>query len=142
MNSERLQTRAGLAHAYQQQLQALSFEIRVAMQAISSNSLDTLEDSVATQQVICNELTKLARRLSEQLTASANVLQPFPSGPVEEKVQSTSRALHDLNAQYASLLKHSGRSIALLSSLCRSHTGQFPEVRGTGLKRQTWSCHM
>ena len=142
MNSDRLQTRAELANAYQQQLQALGYEIRVAMQAIASNSLEKLEDSVATQQVLSTELAKLAKRLSEQLNSSEHALQAFPSGPVEEKVHSTGRAIHELNAQYSSLLKHSGRSIALLSSLCRSHAGQFPEARGARLKRQTWSCHM
>lgn len=142
MNSERPQTRAELASAYQQQLQALGYEIRVAMQAIASNSLDKLEDSVATQQVLTGELTKLAARLSEQLSSPEHALQAFPFGPVEEKVQSTGRAIHELNAQYSSLLRHSGRSIALLSSLCRSHAGHFPESRGTSLKRQTWSCTM
>ena len=142
MNSGQHQTRAELANAYQQQLQALGYEIRVAMQAIVSNSLEALESSVASQQVISNQLAKLAKRLSEQLNSTDNLPEAFPSGPVEEKVQTTGRAIHELNAQYAALLKHSGRSIALLSSLCRSHAGQFPEARGTGLKRQTWSCHM
>ena len=142
MNSGQHQTRAELANAYQQQLQALGYEIRVAMQAIVSNSLEALESSVAKQQVLSNELTKLSTRFSEHLNSPETAPEAFPSGPVEEKVHSTGRAIHELNAQYAALLKHSGRSIALLSSLCRSHTGQFPEARGTGLKRQTWSCHM
>ena len=142
MNSERSQTRAELANAYQQQLQALGYEIRVAMQAIASNSLDKLEDSIASQQVLTSELTKLAARLSDQLSSPEHAMEAFPSGPVEEKVQSTGRAIHELNAQYSSLLRHSGRSIALLSSLCKSHAGHFPESRGTALKRQTWSCTM
>jgi hypothetical protein len=44
--------------------------------------------------------------------------------------------------QYAALLKHSGRSIALLVSLCRTHTGQLPETGLSRSKCQTWSCEI
>ena len=141
MVTETLEERSLLAASYQQQLQALAYEMRVAMQAIASNSLQTLEASVAKQEMLCAALLKLAGRLEEELR-SPESKRPFPDAPVEQRVINTSRAVQDLNSQYASLLKHSGRSIALLSSLCRSHTGQFPEVHRTAVKRQTWSCEM
>ena len=141
MNTERLHTRADLAGLYQQQLQALAFEMRVAMQAIASNSLPTLEASVAKQEMLCHALLKLSTRLQQEARTTTSG-PAFPADQVEQRAAATARSLQELNAQYASLLKHSGRSIAMLSSLCRSYSGQFPEVRRTTVKRQTWSCEM
>ena len=141
MGTERLQKRADLAGLYQQQLQALAFEMRVAMQAIASNSLSTLEASVAKQEMLCHALLKLSARLQQESRPS-DLGPSFPADPVEKRTAAAGKALRELNTQYASLLKHSGRSIALLSSLCRSYTGHFPEVRRTMVKRQTWSCEM
>lgn len=138
MATELLQKRADIAALYQQQMQALAFELRVAMQAISSNSLAAFEASVAKQETLCAALVKLARRLEEEL--SAHPARPFPEEPAEQRAIATSKTLQELNTQYASLLKHSGRSLALLSSLCRSHTGHFPEGRRSMVKQQTWSC--
>ena len=141
MSTERLQKRADVAALYQQQLQALAFEIRVAMQAIASNSLATLEASVAKQETLCAALLKLASRLEGELRAAERG-SSFPDGAVEQRAVATCKAVQELNMQYASLLKHSGRSIALLSSLCRSRTGHFPEARRSTVKRQTWSCEV
>ena len=142
MNSECLQTRAELAGIYQQQLQALAFEMRVAMQAIASNSLPVLEASVAKQEMLCHGLLKLCKRLQQDAGAPGSE-GAFPSDPVEERAAATARSLRELNTQYASLLKHSGRSIAMLSTLCRSYTGQFPHQERRSLaKQQTWSCEM
>ena len=141
MATETLEERSLVAASYQQQLQALAFEIRVAMKAIASNSLQSLEASVAKQEILCAALLKLAGRLEGELRSTES-RRPFPNSPVEQRVISTTKAVQDLNSQYASLLRHSGRSIALLSSLCRSHSGQFPEVHRTPVKRQTWSCEM
>ena len=141
MSSERLQTRADLAGIYQQQLQALAYEMRVAMQAIASNSLPALEASVAKQEMLCHVLLKLSKRLQQDADSSASD-SAFPADPVEQRAAATARSLGELNTQYASLLKHSGRSIALLSSLCRSYTGQFPQERRARTKQQTWSCEM
>ncbi len=149
MSTERLQKRADVAALYQQGLQALAFEIRVAMQAIASNSLPTLEASVAKQETLCATLLKLAGRLEQELGSSELPESrgsfpdgAFPAGAVEQRAVATCRAVYELNTQYASLLKHSGRSIALLSSLCRSRAGHFPEARRSPVKRQTWSCEV
>lgn len=138
MSTERLQKRADVAALYQQQMQALAFELRVAMQAIAANSLASLEASVAKQETLCAALLKLARRLEEEARVQPRL--SFPEAPVEQRVVATMKSLHEVNTQYASLLKHSGRSIALLSSLCRSHTGHFPQDRRATVKQQTWSC--
>jgi hypothetical protein len=142
MTVEALQTRNDAAHAYHQQLQDLALELQNAITAITSNSISGLEESVAKQEMLCSSLSSLAKTLSNGVRSSEQPLLPSLDSDVSQKISSANRAIHDLNLQYASLLKHSGRSIALLSALCKSHTGQFPEARGSRMKHQTWSCEV
>jgi hypothetical protein len=142
MNSEALQTRDQLAATYLEQLQALVFEISAAMDAVAANALSRLEESVAKQEMLCANLVTMANAAGDEFRSSE---QPLPSrldAALEQKIRVTRGAIRDLNLQYAALLKHSGRSIAVLASLCRSHTGQSQEARGPRLKHQTWSCEM
>jgi hypothetical protein len=142
MNGEALPTRDQIAATYLQQLQALAAEISIATDAIAANALSSFQESVARQEMLCASLVKSASSVGESLRSSE---QPSLSGidsAIELKIRATSGTIRELNLQYAALLKHSGRSIALLASLCRSHTGQFQEARGPRLKHQTWSCEM
>ena len=142
MNSEALQTRDQLAATYLEQLQALVLEINAAMDAVAANALSRLEESVAKQEMLCASLATMANAVGDEFRSSE---QPLPSrldAALEQKIRVTRGAIRDLNLQYAALLKHSGRSIAVLASLCRSHTGQSQEARGPRLKHQTWSCEM
>jgi hypothetical protein len=142
MNEEAIQIHDQLAAAYLQQLQALAFEISVAMDAIATNALMSFQESVAKQEMLCGVLANIANTISERVRSSEQPLLVLSDSSVERKIRGTSGAIRELNLQYAALLKHSGRSIALLLSLCRSHTGQFQEARGPRSKRQTWSCEM
>jgi hypothetical protein len=142
MNDHALATRDQLAATYLQQMQALAREISVSMDAIAGNALPTLQESIAKQEMLCASLATMAHAVSEGFRPSE---QPSFSGidtAVARKIGATRKAILDLNLQYATLLKHSGRTIALLSSLCKNHTGQFQEARGPRLKYQTWSCEM
>ncbi|MFY9853582.1 MAG: hypothetical protein WAK26_06875 [Terracidiphilus sp.] len=142
MNGVALQKRDQIAAEYLQQLQELASEISVATDAIAANALPRLQDSVAKQEMLCASLTKLANTVGEGLGHSQ---PPSFSGidpAIELKIQATSGTIRELNLQYAALLRHSGRTIALLASLCRSHTGQFQEAREPRSKYQTWSCEM
>jgi len=123
------QTQPGVT--YLQQLEALASEIQTAIGAISGNALSTLEASIARQEMLCAGLASSQQPLPAALDAS-----------VANRINSTSSAIRNLNLQYAALLKHSGRSIALLSALCKTHTGQAQEARGARQKHQTWSCEM
>ena len=126
-----LQAQTQPGATYLQQLEALASEIQTAIGAISANTLSTLEASIARQEMLCAGL--------------ASSQQPLPSAldpAVANRINSTSSAIRNLNLQYAALLKHSGRSIALLSALCKAHTGQSQEARGPRPKHQTWSCEM
>ena len=150
MNDVELQTRDQFAATYLQHLQALALEISVAMDSIAANALTRLQQSVANQETLCASLAAMARAGGGAIRSSQPPL-PSPTGTstgtsisasIDLKIRETSAAIHQLNLQYAALLKHSGKSIALLASLCRTHTGQFQEARGPRLKHQTWSCEM
>jgi hypothetical protein len=142
MNDKALQTHDQLAVAYLLQLQTLAFEISVAMDAIAANALTSFQESVAKQEMLCGVLANMANTISRRTGSSQQPPLVLSDSSVERRIRATSEAIRELNLQYAALLKHSGRSIALLASLCRSHTGQFQEARGPRLKRQTWSCEM
>ncbi len=142
MNGETPQAREESAAVYLQQLQALAAEMQVSMNAISCNSLATLEESVAKQEMICNTLVAMTKAMGDSLKSRGQSIPHCADDAVEFKIMTTSATIRALNLQYASLLKHSGRSINLLASLCRSHTGQIREDRRHRLKHQTWSCEM
>jgi hypothetical protein len=142
MNDKAIQTHDQLGAAYLLQLQTLAFEISVAMDAIAANALTSFQESVAKQEMLCGVLASMAKTISEKVRLSEQPLLVLSDSSVERRIRATSDAIRGLNLQYAALLRHSGRSIALLASLCRSHTGQFQEARGLRSKRQTWSCEM
>ena len=141
--AEAVPTRAKFAAAYLQHLQELASEMDVAMAAIAGNALNTLEESVARQEMLCASLSSIVRAAGENLYITEDQLLPPGLDPaVAHKIRATSHAIQDLNLQYAALLQHSGKSIALLSALCKNHTGQTQEARGIRSKYQTWSCEM
>jgi hypothetical protein len=142
MNNKAFQTSDQLAATYLQHLQALAFELSVAMDAIAANAITRLQESVAKQEMLCSVLATMVHTISETASLSGQPSLVVTDVSVEQNIQTTSRAISQLNLQYAALLRHSGRSIALLVSLCRSHTGQHLEAGGSRSKRQTWSCEM
>ena len=129
-----LEQRDQLAGTYLQQLQSLALEISAAMDAIAANALARFQESVVKQEILCFSLM--------QITAALGAGSIPPQEVFDDKVLAASEAVRKLNLRYAALLKHSGRSIALLASLCKSHLGQLEEIHGHRLKRQTWSCEM
>jgi hypothetical protein len=142
MNEKAIQTHDQLAAAYLLQLQTLAFEISVAMDAIAANALTSFQESVAKQEMLCGVLANMANTISKRVRSSEQPLLLLNDSSVEPRIRAASEAIRELNLQYAALLRHSGRSIAILASLCRTHTGQFQEARGPRSKRQTWSCEM
>jgi hypothetical protein len=142
MNEKAIQTHDQLAAAYLLQLQTLAFEISVAMDAIAANALTSFQESVAKQEMLCGVLANMANTFIKRVRSSEQPRLVLSDSSVEPRIRATSEAIRELNLQYAALLRHSGRSIAILVSLCRTHTGQFQEARGPRSKRQTWSCEM
>jgi hypothetical protein len=142
MNDEALQKRDQVAAIYLQEMQALAFEITVAMDAIASNTLSKFQESVARQEMLCASLALKANAVSEGVHSSEESLLSGLDPAVGLKIRAAGKAIRALNQQYAALLAHSGKTIALLALLCRSHSGRIQEARGPRLKHQTWSCEM
>jgi len=142
LSLESIQKRNDFAATYLQQLQELAFEISVATDAIAANALTTLQESVAKQEMLCVSLATMASVFGDGARPSEQPSALEADSGIELKIRTARQAIRELNLQYAALLKHSGKSIALLISLCRSHTGRFQEARGPRLKQQTWSCEM
>jgi hypothetical protein len=128
---------------YLQQLQALAQEITVAINAISGNVLSNLEDSVAKQEMLCASLATMSGPVQRELRAAPGQALPAElDAGVAMKIRASGKAIQELNLEYAALLKHSGKSMAVLSALYKNHMGQSREDRGSRLKHQTWSCEM
>lgn len=45
-----------------------------------------------------------------------------------------------ITLEYAAILRHSGKTITLLDSLCRSYRGAFLSVSGGESDRLMWFC--
>jgi hypothetical protein len=142
MNHGTLQTRDQIAATHLRQMQELAFEISAAINAIAENKLSKLQECIARQEMLCAELSTTAYIAGGGLRSVEPSSRPGMDLSIGEKIQAAGKAIRELNLQYASLLKHSGRSIALLSLLCSCQAGRFQEERGPRLKRQTWSCEM
>ena len=142
MSEAALQARDQIAADCLQQMQELAREISASMDAIASNAMPRFQESVATQEMLCSSISAMASTVCEGFGSS---VQPALSGvdaAIESRIRAASKAICELNLQYAALLRHSGKSLAVLTTLYKSRTGQFQEARGPRLKHQTWSCEM
>lgn len=120
---------------YLEQLQALALEIQSAIRAIASNSLPELEASVARQEAICTSLGELAT-----MTAA----QPMDAY-LREHIRSAADAVRRMNLEYGALLRHSSRSIALLTALCRNAGGEsdvYPVPTPEATQQHTFSLEI
>ncbi|MGB6743897.1 MAG: hypothetical protein WBE38_09570 [Terracidiphilus sp.] len=135
-------TRSVKAEEHLQLLRSLASELERAMAAMSRDDLQELEDSVANQQ----ELSLQLSRLADELSASAQACYPLPplsaNSDLIGEIRTATGELQRLNFRYSILLQHSSRSVALMASLFTSFQGQFQEASGPRLKHQTWSCRM
>jgi hypothetical protein len=123
-------------------MQELAHEISSSMDAIAANAMPEFQESVARQEMLCSSVAAMANAVGIQFLPSAQPLHAGIDATIGSKICAASKAISELNSQYAALLRHSGKSIAVLASLYRSQTGQFQEARGSRLKYQTWSCEM
>jgi hypothetical protein len=142
MISTIVQDRNSKLEEYLQLLRSMAFELERAMSAISENSIQALEGSLANQEAFSTRLVELADDLSrpgrqEPLTARGAV-----DDHLLQRVHAASNELQSLNRRYSALLKFSSRSVAMMVSLFSSYQGQIQEVSGPRLKFQTWSCQI
>jgi hypothetical protein len=142
MTSETSQPIADPSNLYLEQLEELISEMNVGMQAIATNSVDVLRESIAKQESLCASLA--AASLADDMRLQQLSQSPHPLGEndVDRMIWEASNAVRQLNLHYAALLKHSGSTITVLSALCSNHTGTSNEPHGPWSKQQTWSCEI
>lgn len=127
---------------YLQLLHSLAGELDRAMDAIAHNCLADLEESVLNQQVLSARLSVLVDGMCVTLESSPSDSSPAVDAGIAKQIHSASEKLQTLNLRYATLLRHSSRSLALMASLFSSFTGQLQEASGPRSRLQTWSCQM
>jgi hypothetical protein len=142
MISTFVQDRNSKLEEYLQLLRSMAFELDRAMSAISENSIQALEGSLANQEAFSTRLVELADDLSSPARQ-----QPIPVGGAADdhllaRIHTASNDLQSLNRRYSALLKFSSRSVAMMVSLFSSYQGQIQEDSGPRLKFQTWSCQI
>ena len=130
------------ADEHLQLLRSLAVELERAMHAISSNNLQSLEESIANQQDLSSRLAQLATVLSST-PHIANVSAEDSLAPeLMREICAANAELQHLNLRYSYLLQQSSRSVALMASLFSSFKGQLKEAPGVRSKLQTWSCQV
>ena len=125
-----------------QLLRSLAAELERAMQAISSNNLANLEESIANQQDLSARLGQLATELSSTPRIADVSAADSLSPELMREIRAANAELQHLNLRYSCLLQHSSRSVALMASLFSSFKGQLKEASGARSKLQTWSCQV
>ena len=93
MNEKAIQTHDQLGAAYLLQLQALAFEISVAMDAIAANALASFQESVAKQEMLCGVLANMANTISERVRSSEQPLLVLSDSSVEPSQCSAARTI-------------------------------------------------
>jgi hypothetical protein len=137
-----IQDRNLKAAEYLQSLRLMTGELERAMQAIASNALPDLEESIDSQRALSARLARLADDLCAPLESKPVITRANIDEDMMSQIRTADETLQRLNQRYAALLQHSSRSVALMASLFSSFQGQFQEASGPRLKHQTWSCQM
>jgi len=137
-----VQDRNSKLEEYFQLLRSMAFELERAMSAISENSIQALEDSLANQEAFSTRLAELADDLSRPGRQEPLSVRDAADDSLLQRVRAASNELQSLNRRYSALLKFSSRSVAMMVSLFSSYQGQIQEVSGPRLKLQTWSCQI
>ena len=124
-------------------LDALRLEIANAIGAIAANALDRLQDSIAKQETLCFRLQILAAADAahrREAFGGATYSQAAKPALLHRESQESYRMLCVISLEYAAVLRHSGKTITLLDSLCRGYLGAFPSVSGGESDRPMWFC--
>jgi hypothetical protein len=93
-------------------VQALCSEVQASILALEQNNVALLEQSLAKQEALCNQLTVL----KEQSAGS----KPLDARSAAE-IRHAYMALAQKNRTYAALLKRSNRTVSLLSGFYRCY---------------------
>ena len=132
-----------LALIYLEHLDALSAELRLAMQAVGANALTRFEESVSRQQDLCTRMGSLAQVPSglHGRRDPGETTELSQDSALTERIRQASESLQELNRRYAALLKHSGDSLRLFAGLCQSYTAHY-QTTGSVRGGATLSCEL
>jgi hypothetical protein len=115
---------------YLTSIRSLSDELACATAAIARNDIEALENHIASQQELCDQLLSLDKfrhYLRETPTAWSSLREAL-------------RTLIRNNQVYSKLLTHSGRSHQVLLTLCKTYKGSWKQVAGQDPNTRTLSC--
>jgi flagellar biosynthesis/type III secretory pathway chaperone len=123
-----------------QLLRSLAQELERALQSIADNDIAELEDSIAGQQSLAEQLASLAHHRGalalQPSHAESNAVDP----DFAPQIRAAAEQVQTLNLRYSILLQHASRTVALMASMFRSFQGQIQEDSGARLHHATWSC--
>jgi hypothetical protein len=92
--------------------------------------------------MLCAAIATMATAIRERIRSLNHSEPVFGDPAIGQQIRVIAETIRKLNLEYGALLKHSGRSIAYLASLCRSHTGRVYEMIRTNSTHETWSCEI
>ncbi len=121
-------------------LHSLSSELEHAIEAITTNSVVDLEESIATQYLLSARIISASHDLPLPVHLKAGSSQST-SDEVMDQIHAAARRLQTLHQHYSILLQYSSRSVSLMSTLFKSIQGEYQEL-GNGMKQPTWSCEI
>jgi hypothetical protein len=139
-------------------IQALAREMEASIGAIARNDLDDFEEIIRRQEVLCVGLAGMfgLHKASEKLRgdfapAHQGVASNF-AGPFAGEIGEALSSLEYLSRCNHALLRHAGRSVELLGSLCcsylgKTYTGLHPQkylsrAPNAGSNDPTWDCEI
>ena len=111
-------------------LRALSQQLACAISAIENNNLEELQNSIASQELLCCELT------GAEWPNSPAGLEPS----LTDEIRSAQIELAQQNRIYARVLKHAQRSAALMTALYRSFGEGYAKDAPPPAENKTLSC--
>ena len=127
------------AAVYLERLEVLASAISDAIHAISANSHMNLRESVSRQEALCDELWAMTGLEAQRAGFSVSAVVQEGS-PIGARIRATAQSVQKLNLEYAALLRQSGKTIALLTTLWRSQSGVPSNSVYSDARRPTWSC--
>jgi len=139
---QRLASRESIAANYLSLLQSLAAEVNGAISAIERNCLSEFQDHVARQEILCLEVHELMRALTLDTHSPQLLNGAVLDAELAPRVADALRTLSQLNRSYASLLRHSGESVMLLSAVCQSFRGRLQSIGLEQAGQQTLSCEV
>jgi hypothetical protein len=129
-----------LAVNYAMQLEALTAEVGLAMDAFGENNLCGFEESVARQQELCANLGRLLGQMEAGKPVNADRVQLGVERDLARRIRRAAESLQACQRTYVALLKHAGDSSRMFDGLCRSYNGPIDQSTGMYLRRSSWSC--